>query len=278
MLGTDLVEAFRTGNEVAGLDLPDLDITSRDHCLSAIGEFRPEVVINAAALTRVDDCEADRERAFLVNATGAGNLACAAAASGSLLVHYSTDYVFDGRKSEGYVEEDQPNPQNAYGESKLEGEREVRRGAPDHLILRISWLFGRNGPNFIRTILDAARRGVPLRVVNDQTGSPTYTRDVALHTRKMIEAGCRSTYHLTNRGVCTWFELASQALKWAAIRDAAIAPCSSSEYLRPAPRPANSVLVNHRIESEGLPLMRTWEEAAKEYVETCLLQHVEDIR
>jgi len=270
MLGTDLMESFRPFHDVIGFDLPEMDISQLEPCLAGVKELRPDVIINAAAFTRVDDCETHEEEAFSVNGYGPGNLAKAAASTGSLLVHYSTDYVFDGAKKEAYEEEDSPNPQSIYGKSKLLGEDLVRRNCPNYLILRTSWLFGQNGANFIRTMVGAARKDVPLRVVNDQKGSPTYSRDLAAQTRKMIVAGCRSTYHVTNSGCCTWFDLASRALEWAGIKDVSITPVSTSEFPRPAPRPANSTLANTRLKQEGLPLMRSWQAAAKEYVESCL--------
>jgi dTDP-4-dehydrorhamnose reductase len=268
MLGTDLVKTMQPGNALQGIDLPDVDITSLEQCLSIVQEFRPEVIINAAAFTRVDDCETNPAIAFSVNGDGAGNLARSAAASGSLLVHYSTDYVFDGLKADAYLEEDVPNPQGVYGKSKLAGEDQVRMYCPNHLILRTSWLFGQNGPNFIRTIVNAAQQGTPLRVVNDQKGSPTYSRDLAGHTRILIEAHCRGIYHLTNSGACTWFELAARSVEWAGIRGVSIAPVSTSEFPRPAPRPSNSVLANAHLERDGLPLMRSWQDAAREFVGT----------
>ncbi len=272
MLGTDLMAAFSPGHDVVGLDQPEMDITQSEQCNARMEEFRPDVVINAAAFTRVDECETHENEAFLVNGYGAGNLAKAVASTGSLLIHYSTDYIFDGLKKEAYLEWDSPNPQNVYGKSKLLGENLIRQHCPNHLIIRTSWLFGPNGANFIRTIVGAARKGASLRVVNDQKGSPTYTRDVAEHTLKMIAAGCRSTYHLTNHGSCTWFDLASGALEWAGFEGVSITPVSTSEFPRPAARPANSILANARLEQEGLPLLRSWQTAAREYVERYLKQ------
>jgi dTDP-4-dehydrorhamnose reductase len=270
MLGTDLMEAFSSVHDTTGLDLPKLDITQLEQCQARLKEFRPDVVINAAAFTQVDACESREKEAFLVNGHGAGNLAMVAASSGAMLVHYSTDYVFDGRKETAYVEEDLPNPQNVYGKSKLLGETLIREHCPNHLILRTSWLFGPNGSNFIRTIVNAARKGDPLRVVNDQRGSPSYSKDLAAHTLRMIAAGCRSTYHVTNSGCCTWYELASEAVARAGMQRIPIAPVSSSEFPRPALRPANSVLANAHLERDGLPLMRPWQAAVGEYVERYL--------
>jgi dTDP-4-dehydrorhamnose reductase len=267
MLGSDLMAVFGPAHAVAGLDLPDLDITQWEPCVAKVKEQAPDVIINAAAYTRVDDCEAQEDAAYRVNAHGAGNLAQAAASTGAWLVHYSTDYVFDGLKSEAYLEDDAPNPRSVYGKSKLLGESLIRRHCPKHMILRTSWLFGPNGPNFLRTIIGAAKKGAPLRVVHDQKGSPTYSRDLAEWTLKMIDAGCRSTYHVTNSGACTWFELASKAVEWAGIEGVSITPVSTSEFPRPAPRPANSVLANARLIQDGLPPMRSWQIAAREYIE-----------
>jgi dTDP-4-dehydrorhamnose reductase len=266
MLGTELMETFHPACNIRGMDLPELDITQRGQCYAVVGEFRPDVVINAAGLTRVDYCEDHEEEAYRVNGEGVGNLAKAAAGSGCLFVHYGTDYIFDGRKRWPYLEEDLPNPINIYGKSKLLGEDLVRQHCPDHLILRTSWLFGSHGGNFIQTIVNAAKRGSPLRVVNDQKGSPSYAKDVASHTLKMIQAGCRRTYHLTNSGFCTWHALAQHALEWAGITGAQVTEVPTSAFPRPAARPANSVLANARLVRDGLPLLRSWEDAAREYV------------
>jgi len=273
MLGSALMTAFGDdpgGHEIVGLDLPEIDITVPESCHAAIDGLQPDVVINAAAFTRVDDCETQESLAMSVNGEGAGNLAAAAAAAGALYVHYSTDYIFDGHKTDGYRENDTPGPVGVYGKSKLLGEDMARRISPEHMIIRISWLFGSNGVNFIRTIVDAARKGNPLRVVNDQRGSPTCAKDVAGQTLKMIKAGCRGTYHVANYGNCTWYDLAVQAVAWANIPGASITPVTSSEFPRPAPRPACSILIDTRLEREGLPRMRPWQDAAREYVEGIL--------
>jgi dTDP-4-dehydrorhamnose reductase len=266
MLGTDLMSAFDGSDTLRGLDLPGVDITDARQCADLIPPFRPDVIINAAALTSVDYCESHADEAFRINGQGAGNLAALAASIGALLVHYSTDYVFDGRKREPYLEEDSPAPRSVYGQSKLRGEELIRATCPEHLILRTAWLFGRNGRNFIRTILAAARSGKELRVVDDQRGSPTYTRDLADCTVRMIQTGRRGLYHVTNSGACTWHELAVRALDWASIRQTSILPVSTADYPLPAPRPANSVLANARLLREGLPPMRPWPEAVQEYI------------
>ena len=266
MLGRDLMAEFSPDCDVLGVDREETDITRLDACLERVNEFHPEIVVNAAALTQVDYCETHEEEAFRVNGEGAGNLAKASGAIGALMVHYSTDYIFDGFKSEPYLEGDAPNPLSVYGKSKLLGEDLVREYCPNHLILRISWLFGLNGANFIRKIIEAAEQGKKLRVVVDQKGSPTYAGDVAAHTRRMVRAKCRETYHLTNQGICTWHELAMEALKSAGMSEVVVAPISSGDLNLPAPRPRNSVLENDRLKNDGLPLMRPWRDAVEEYV------------
>jgi len=270
MLGAELLEAFAPRHDTAGLDLPDIDITDEASSLELVRAAAPDLVVNAAAYTRVDECETHPGAAFRVNGEGAGHLARAAAEAGAALVHFSTDYVFDGEKADPYVEEDVPNPRSVYGRSKLLGETLVRERCPEHLLLRISWLFGPHGKNFIRTILDAARRGKPLRVVDDQTGSPTCARDAAARTVEMAEAGCRGVYHLTNRGSCSWYELARRSVEWAGLTGVSLTPVPASEFPSLAPRPARSTLANARLLREGFPPLRPWQEAAREYVENHL--------
>jgi len=269
MLGTDLMQALAAESPI-GFDLPEMDITMAGRCRERVQEARPDVILHSAALTNVDYCESHEEEAFLINGEGTKHMAAAAHAAGALLVYYSTDYIFDGSQSEGYQEEDAPNPLSVYGRSKLRGEEYVRSHCPCHLILRTSWLFGCNGKNFIRTIVDTARRGQRLRVVNDQRGSPTYTRDLAAQTLAMIRAGCRGTYHATNGGACTWYELACRSVAWAAIAGVMIESVKTQEFPRPAARPACSILAPARLLREGLPVMRPWQEAAHDYVVTCL--------
>ncbi len=265
MLGTDLVKVFCADHEIRGIGLPGFDITVLEDCLAMARDFRPELIINAAALTAVDYCESHEAEAVLVNGYGAGNLASAAASVAARIVHFSTDYVFDGMKREPWVEGDVPRPVSAYGRSKLLGEQLVRMAWTHHLILRTSWVFGLNGPNFIRTIVSAARKGQPLRVVNDQFGSPTNTVDLARQTRMLVEACCRGVYHVTNSGSCSWYDLACRAVEWGGL-DVRVSPVSTGEFPRPAPRPRNSVLENRRLRAEGLPLARCWTEAAREYL------------
>jgi dTDP-4-dehydrorhamnose reductase len=267
MLGSDLILAYGQNHHVIGMDVDELDITDASQCDSRLREIEPDLVINAAALTDVDYCETHEGEAFRVNGQGAGNLAAAAAAAESFMVQYSTDYVFDGDKSAAYREEDATNPTSVYGKSKLRGEEMVRSHCDDHLMLRISWLFGRQGKNFVRTIIGAAVERGALRVVHDQRGSPCFSRDIAAHTLLLTERRCRGLYHLTNSGSCTWYELALEALHWSGLDRVPVEAVKTAEFPRPAPRPANSMLANARLERENLPLLRNWQEAVREYVQ-----------
>jgi len=269
MLGTELMQALAP-HAPLGLDQPELDITDSRACEARVCEFCPDVIINAAALTDVDYCEWHEAEALRVNGEGAGNLAAAARTVGAVIVYYSTDYVFDGIRDTGYLEEDAPNPLSVYGRSKLQGEERVRSLCPDHMILRTSWLFGRHGRNFISTIVNAARNGQALRIVNDQRGSPTYAVDLAARTRALVESGCRGTYHVTNNGTCTWYELALRSVECAHLAGTRLEPVSSSQFPRPAPRPAFSMLTNARMLREGFPPLRPWPEAVQDYVYSCL--------
>src|ERR1700693_2200419 len=253
--------------KVLGTDIDVLDISSPRAVERALGAFQPDLVINCAAFTRVDDCEARREEAFKVNAEGAGYLAEVCGEHGTFLVHFSTDYIFDGRKSSPYQEDDRPAPINVYGESKLEGERRGRKSAENHLIIRTQWLYGDGGSHFVRTILNLAGERDLLKVVNDQTGSPTWTEDLADGAIGLIGKRKAGTYHLVNSGSCTWFDFASEIIKSAGL-DTKILPCTSAEYPRPAKRPAYAVLSTEkaaRILGGPLP---DWQAALKIYMKS----------
>jgi dTDP-4-dehydrorhamnose reductase len=269
MLGTELMTVFAAAGPVTGVDISDLDITDAVQCHEWVNRVGPDVIVNAAALTAVDYCESHEEEANRVNGEGPGNLAQAAAKSGALFVHYSTDYVFDGMKAAAYTEDDPTCPRSAYGRSKLLGENRVQASGSGYLILRTAWLFGCHGKNFIQTILRAARSGQQLRVVDDQRGSPTSARDLAAHTRRLVESGCRGIFHATNSGACSWYELAWRCIEWAGIKGVNLSPCSTAEYSLPAPRPANSVLAAIRLENCGIGAMRPWQEAARDYIREC---------
>jgi len=265
MLGQDMVCATRdAGHRVTGIDFPEIDITRSDSVERHIARVKPQAIINCAAYTAVDACETDRGRAFAVNADGAGLLARSASAHDCSFVHFSTDYVFDGTKTGPYIESDPANPASVYGTSKLEGELLVRNNCKQSFIFRIAWLYGTGGSNFVKTIRNVARKNAaantPVRVVNDQTGSPTYTANVCRQTLRMIETPHFGLYHCTSEGECSWFDFASEIVRAAGV-PVKVEPCTTAEFPRPAPRPMYSVLENSGLKKLGLNLMPHWKDA-----------------
>jgi dTDP-4-dehydrorhamnose reductase len=232
---------------------------------------RPEVVINAAAATRVDDLEQDQDLALRVNALGPRNLAVACRRLGIKLVHLSTDYVFDGAKPGPYVEWDRTEPLSVYGRSKLLGEEWVRQQCPDHFIVRTAWLYGLPGPNFVTAILARGRSLGPdgeMQVVSDQRGTPTSALALAPQLLALAATEAFGTYHATCQGETTWYEFAGLILATAGIT-VRVTPCTTAEFPRPAPRPANSVLENRLLQVTGLDLMPPWQAAYRQFWETC---------
>lgn len=273
-LGSDLC------HELASTDLvplihSDIEVTDIDSVKQTLRKHQPDVVINTAAYVRVDDCETDRERAFLVNALGARNVAVVAQEIGSRLVHISTDYVFGGEakpRATPYTEFDTPVPPNIYGKSKLAGENLVQHLCLRHFIVRSSGLFGvavasGKGGNFVETMLQLARNQNELRVVNDQVFSPTYTKDLAQKIAQLITTEYYGTFHITNRGACSWYEFTEEILRLAGLKTAII-PITSAEYSQKARRPRFSVLDNYHLRLLGMDDMRPWQEALEDYMIT----------
>jgi len=266
MLGSDLFLRLFAFHEVTGKDIEDLDIASADACEGVISETEPDVVINAAAYTDVDGCETNREKCFSVNAEGVKNITLACGDRGIKVVHFSTDYVFDGKKGTSYVEDDTCNPVNVYGQSKLAGEQYLQQFSNDFLLIRSAWLYGKNGKNFVKTIVDKARISKQLEVVDDQIGSPTFSWDLAGAVQLLIEGKYSGTFHVTNRGKCSWYEFAKRILKSACIDDVTVKPIKSDVLARPANRPHLSVLSCRKfIESTG-KTMRYWQIALDDFI------------
>ena len=205
MLGQDLMALL--GDRAVGVDIGEIDITSMESVMEVLNSTKPEVVINSAAFTDVDGCESNVERAMEVNGEAVGYLALACREIGALLVQISTDYVFDGGKGTPYIEDDAPHPLSVYGESKLVGEMNAAL-TPEHLIIRTQWLYGLNGNNFVETMLRLAADRDELSVVDDQTGSPTWTVDLGKAIIALVDKGCRGVYHAANGGFCSWNEFA----------------------------------------------------------------------
>ena len=251
MLGMDLCRAFP---DAVKLTHDDIDIADKAQVIETIKRIGPDVVINAAAYTDVDGCEdeCNRELVFNVNGRAPGYIAQSCSLMGAKLVHFSTDYVFDGSRKE-YMESDLTCPINVYGESKLLGERNIIKNMDDYRIIRTSWLFGHHGRNFVETMLKLSGEMDAVSVVDDQFGKPTYAADLARKTAGIIGL-VPGIYHITNDSVCSWYEFA------AAVIDNVV-PCSSDEFVRKAKRPRYSVLVN----TKTAPL-RHWKEALVEYL------------
>lgn len=267
-LGTDLVKAFKAQHEVLSFTHKDLEITDYSSCL-VLKECRPEVVINTAAFHKTDQCEEEPLKTFAVNAIGAKNIAEISIEIGATTVYISTDYVFDGTKNEPYTEEDTPNPINTYGISKLAGECYTRQN-PKHYIIRVASLFGvagasGKGGNFVETMIEKARKGEVINVVDDMWMSPTYTKDAAEVMRKMLELNLPfGVYHVTNEGQCTWFQFASEIFKLLGLNPK-LNPIKTSQLQAKARRPVFSALKSVKLPKHGIKTRR-WENALREYL------------
>jgi dTDP-4-dehydrorhamnose reductase len=269
-LGRELVSVLADEVVWAG-DRAEIDVTDGAAVASVVARVGPDVIFNATAYNRVDQAESEPEVALEVNALAPRRLALAAHEHGALLVHFSTDYVFDGRTRRPYREDDCPRPLGAYGVSKLTGEQLVTAVAGQHLVIRTSGLLGRGGSeqkggSFAGRILALAREGTPLRVVADQTFAPTCAADLAAASIALVGAGARGLFHVTNTGSCTWHELAVATLARAGI-DVPVEAIDSAELALPARRPAYSVLDTARYRALGLPALRPWREALADCVE-----------
>jgi dTDP-4-dehydrorhamnose reductase len=261
MLGRDVVAA--APGFVAAAPRAELDITDSAAVHAAVAAARPDVVVNCAAFTDVDGCEEREDEATEINGAGAGVIAAAAAAAGALVVHVSSDYVFAGTKESPYLESDPVGPLSAYGRSKLAGENAVRAAAPDHhLIVRSSWLFGVGGRNFVATISRLAAEREEISVVTDQVGCPTFTGHLARALVECGERGLRGTAHVAGGGYCTWNEFA-HAIVQSTGAECRVAPATSAEMARPAPRPAMSALESERSD---LPVLPPWRDGLSAYL------------
>lgn len=272
MLGCALAErlAARRAHGAVG-DLACWDIQELDICDAAavgrtIDQLQPDLVINCAAYTDVDGCEANAETAMAVNGAAPGHVAQACARGGALCVHLSTDFVFDGASRRPYRPDDAPHPLSVYGRSKLAGERAVAEATGKYLIVRTSWLFGPRGRNFVEAILQRAEQGEALRVVDDQVGRPTFAGDLADAILRLVDHGARGVYHFANAGACSWHEFAGRIVALAGYR-VPVAAISSRELGRPARRPAYSVLDTGDYERLTGAAPARWEDALERYLQ-----------
>ncbi|MBC9724821.1 dTDP-4-dehydrorhamnose reductase [Streptomyces sp. TRM68367] len=270
MLGRDVVEELtRRGEDVAGLDHAALDITRPESVDRTLAAHRPDLVVNCAAYTAVDDAETDEARALEINGDGPGHLARACAAHDARLVHVSTDYVFSGdARTTPYPENHEPAPRTAYGRTKLAGERAVLQELPGaSAVLRTAWLYGTHGRSFVRTMMDLEAGRPTVDVVDDQHGQPTWTADVAHRIADLgprIGPAAHGVFHATSAGEATWYELAREVFRLVGADPDRVRPTSSVAFVRPAPRPAYSVLAHGRWQDIGLPQPRDWRAALTE--------------
>lgn len=267
MLGRTLVSEL-TDFEVIPTDLPEADITDASGLDRLLKQHRPDAVIHCAAMTAVDKCETEKELAFRLNAFGTANAASACHRNGVRLIAISTDYVFDGALNRPYHEFDVPNGGNTvYGQSKFAGEQQVRTLCPNHVIARISWLYGKGGPSFVHTMVKLADGTRPeLKVVNDQIGNPTSTTAVARGLRSILRRPeLAGTFHLTCEGEATWYDFACEIFRQLELGQKVV-PCGTADFPRPAPRPANSRLDKMMLRLAGLPPMPDWKDALREFL------------
>ena len=266
MLGHDLIKVLEKNNDLILTTSKTLDITDNEQVMKFIGDSKPDMVINSAAYTDVDGCEENPDLAYSVNGEGVRNLALACKEVDCGLVHVSTDYVFDGSARDPIAEDGELGPISVYGKSKLEGEQAILEILDKYFIVRTAWLYGINGKNFPKTMLELAKSHSEITVVYDEVGTPTYTPDLAYGISQLIETDKYGIYHLTNSGSCSWCEF-SRLIFEIAGKDVKVIPVTASEFARPAPRPSYSVLENKNWKDNGFKPLRNYKEAIKEYIE-----------
>jgi dTDP-4-dehydrorhamnose reductase len=271
-LGLDVCQAFASaGYDVAALNHAELEVADRAAVDAVLTPLAPAVIVNTAAMHNVDACEADPARAFAVNGIGARNIAQAATALGAVVVHVSTDYVFDGATRRPYVEEDAPRPLNVYGITKLAGEYAVRVAGPRHAVVRSSGLYGtgacraKGGLNFVRLMLKLARERGEVRVVTDEMVTPTYTRDLAAQLVPIAEGTLGGVVHATCQGACSWNEFAAAIFELAG-QPVRLLAATSADFPAKVPRPTYSVLDNARLRAAGVDRMPPWRESLRRYL------------
>lgn len=265
MLAREIARQWSEKHDLCTFARLDLDVSRLADVRAAFRAHTPDVLVNCAAYNRVDDAETHIEDAFRVNAVGPRNLAIGASETGASLVHFSTDYVFDGAQAAPYVEYDRTNPLGVYARSKAAGEAAVRDHCSRFHIIRVAWLVGHGGRNFVESMLHVAKEKGAVSVVTDQIGTPTFCADVARTLHNVVEAGAFGLYHMTGNGSCSWFEFAEEIFRQAGVT-VPINPTTMAAYGRPAPRPASTVLRNLMLELTVGDTMPPWRESLKEYL------------
>lgn len=264
-LGREINKWFSAQHELILTDIDRLDITNHKLVKEFFTQTKPQAVIHCAAYTNVDGAESDYDGAFKVNVIGSQNLASQCLEHHARMVYVSTDYVFDGNTDQAYCEFSLTNPQSVYGKTKLIGEELVQKILPRHYIVRTAWLYG-DGNNFVRTMLRLAKEKEGLQVVNDQIGSPTYTKDLASAIFRVLDTDAYGVYHASCNGQCSWYEFAVKIFELKGI-SIPVQPVPTEAFPRPANRPKHSVLRNYMLEMSIGDTMRNWEEALKEYLD-----------
>jgi len=265
MLGSELLAYVSSRHEALGIDIQEADLSDPAQATEAVRHARPDVVVHTAAFTDVDGCESQVDTAYRVNAIGTRNVALACRDVGAVMLYMSTDYVFNGRKREPYTEFDPPDPLGVYARTKLAGEQFVRDLLDSWLIVRTSWLAGRNGKNFVETMLGLARKKQPITVVNDQIGTPTFVADLVPELVRVIQDGAWGLYHISSQGACSWFDYAVRLFELAGL-DVEVKSTTTQALARPAPRPAYSVLRNYMLELTIGDRMPHWEDGLRRYL------------
>ncbi|OED34162.1 dTDP-4-dehydrorhamnose reductase [PVC group bacterium (ex Bugula neritina AB1)] len=260
LLGRELSRAWEKIYSLTTLDRQNLDICDFEAVLELFNKIRPDVVVNAAAYTNVELAEKNPERCFEVNVEGTYNVGRACSLVNARMCHIGTDYIFDGKSHSPYIEEDKASPLNVYGKSKWDSERVLEKISAKYLIARVSWLCGIYGSNFIKTLLKKASQEKSIKVVNDQIGVPTFTKDVSVALQALIDAEEEGVYHVTSGGSCSWYELAQELVKQERM-DTEILPCSSGDFKSDVSRPPYSVLDSSKLKKVlGRNIMPSWQE------------------
>ncbi len=265
-LGYDVVRELNKKNykDVCGIDINDLDLTNKKAIKAYMDENQPDVIIHCAAYTAVDKAEDDEEICYDINVNGTKYLIDYAKDYNAKFIYISTDYVFSGDKEGEYENDDTPNPKSIYGKTKYLGEVEALK-YNKHFIIRISWVFGKNGNNFIKTMLRLGKEKDELNIISDQLGSPTYTFDLSKLIVEMIETDKYGIYHATNEGLCSWYEFAREIFKYSNI-NVKLNPIKTNQYPTKAKRPMNSSLSKKSLIDNGFNLLPTWQDALKRYL------------
>ena len=265
-LGYDVVKRFSlNGVTAVGVDINDFDLTDKKSTIEYVKKVSPDVIVHCAAYTAVDKAEEDKEVAWNVNVNGTENIALAAKEVDAKFIYISTDYVFNGEGETPFETDDIKSPLNVYGETKLEGERVATALLKKLFIIRVSWVFGVNGKNFVKTMLSLSEKLSSLTVVSDQIGSPTYTYDLAKLICDMSLTEKYGVYHATNEGYCSWYEFAKEIFKTADI-EMKVSPVLTKDYITAAKRPLNSRLSKKKLDEEGFNRLPTWQDALNRYI------------